>query len=62
MCIRDRGDTESSTDDNNAVEGDTESGTEDNSGYVDEETLNNGVSELINLSMSALLDLSLIHI
>ena len=34
---------EDAVDDDNAVEGDTESSTEDNSGYVDEETINNGV-------------------
>lgn len=33
--------------DDNAVEGDTESSTEDNSGYVDEETINNGVRKTV---------------
>ena len=46
------GDTESSTDDNNAVEGDTESGTEDNSGYVDEETINNGVRKTVDVTIA----------
>lgn len=34
--------------DDNAVEGDTESSTEDNSGYVDEETINNGVRKTVD--------------
>ena len=50
------GDTESSTDDNNAVEGDTESGTEDNSGYVDEETINNGVRKTVDVTITGVLD------
>ena len=50
------GDTESSTDDNNAVEGDTESGTEDNSGYVDEETINNGVRKTVDATIAGVTD------
>ena len=50
------GDTESSTDDNNAVEGDTESGTEDNSGYVDEETINNGVRKTVDVNIAGVTD------
>lgn len=50
------GDTESSTDDNNAVEGDTESGTEDNSGYVDEETRNNGVRKTVDVTIAGVTD------
>lgn len=50
------GDTESSTDDNNAVEGDTESGTEDNSGYVDEETINNGVRKTVDVTIVGVTD------
>ena len=50
------GDTESSTDDNNAVEGDTESGTEDNSGYVDEETINNGVRKTVDVTVAGVTD------
>lgn len=50
------GDTESSTDDNNAVEGDTESGTEDNSGYVDEETINNGVRKPVDVTIAGVTD------
>ena len=49
-------DTESSTDDNNAVEGDTESGTEDNSGYVDEETINNGVRKTLDVTIAGVTD------
>ncbi len=48
--------TESSTDDNNAVEGDTESGTEDNSGYVDEETINNGVRKTVDVTIAGVTD------
>ena len=36
--------------DDNAVEGDTESSTEDNSGYVDEETINNGVRKTVDVA------------
>lgn len=50
------GDTESSTDDNNAVEGDTESVTEDNSGYVDEETINNGVRKTVDVTIAGVTD------
>lgn len=50
------GDTESSIDDNNAVEGDTESGTEDNSGYVDEETINNGVRKTVDVTIAGVTD------
>lgn len=50
------GDTESSTDDNTAVEGDTESGTEDNSGYVDEETINNGVRKTVDVTIAGVTD------
>lgn len=50
------GDTESSTDDNNAVEGDTESSTEDNSGYVDEETINNGVRKTVDVNIAGVTD------
>ena len=50
------GNTESSTDDNNAVEGDTESGTEDNSGYVDEETINNGVRKTLDVTIAGVTD------
>lgn len=49
-------DTESSTDDNNAVEGDTESGTEDNSGYIDEETINNGVRKTLDVTIAGVTD------
>ena len=50
------GDTESSTDDNNAVEGDTESSTEDNNGYVDEETINNGVRKTVDVTIAGVTD------
>ena len=50
------GDTESSTDDNNAVESDTESSTEDNSGYVDEETINNGVRKTVDVTIAGVTD------
>lgn len=50
------GGTESSTEDNNAVEGDTESGTEDNSGYVDEETINNGVRKTVDVTIAGVTD------
>ena len=50
------GDTESSTDDNNAVEGGTESSTEDNSGYVDEETINNGVRKTLDVTIAGVTD------
>ncbi len=50
------GDTESSTDDNNAVEGGTERSTEDNSGYVDEETINNGVRKTVDVTIAGVTD------
>jgi len=50
------GDTESSTDDNNAVEGGTEISTEDNSGYVDEETINNGVRKTVDVIIAGVTD------
>lgn len=50
------GDTESSTEDNNAVEGGTESSTEDNSGYVDEETINNGVRKTVDVTIAGVTD------
>lgn len=49
-------DTESSTEDNNAVEGGTESSTEDNSGYVDEETINNGVRKTLDVTIAGVTD------
>ena len=42
--------------DDNAVEGDTESGTEDNSGYVDEETINNGVRKTLDVTIAGVTD------
>lgn len=50
------GDTESSTDDNNAVEGDTESSVDDNNGYVDEETINNGVRKTVDVAIAGVTD------
>ena len=50
------GNTESSTDDNNAVEGGTESSTEDNRGYVDEETINNGVRKTVDVTIAGVTD------
>ena len=50
------GDTESSTDDNNAVEGDTESSIDDNNGYVDEETINNGVRKTVDVTIAGVTD------
>ena len=50
------GDTESSTDDNNAVEGDTESSVDDNNGYVDEETINNGVRKTVDVTIAGVTD------
>ena len=50
------GDTESSTDDNNAVEGDTESSVDDNNGYVDEETINNGVRKTLDVTIAGVTD------
>lgn len=43
-------------DDDNAVEGDTESSTEDNSGYVDEETINNGVRKTVDVTIAGVTD------
>lgn len=48
--------TESSTDDNNAVEGDTESSVDDNNGYVDEETINNGVRKTVDVTIAGVTD------
>lgn len=46
--------------DDNAVEGDTESSTEinteDNSGYVDEETINNGVIKTVDVTIAGVTD------
>lgn len=46
--------------DENAVEGDTESSTEsnteDNSGYVDEETINNGVRKTVDVTIAGVTD------
>lgn len=46
--------------DDNAVEGDTESSTEinteDNSGYVDEETINNGVRKTLDVTIAGVTD------
>ena len=42
--------------DDNAVESDTESGTEDNSGYVDEETINNGVRKTLDVTIAGVTD------
>lgn len=42
--------------DDNAAEGDTESGTEDNSGYVDEETINNGVRKTVDVTIAGVTD------
>lgn len=42
--------------DDNAVEGDTESSTEDNSGYVDEETINNGVRKTVDVTIVGVTD------
>ncbi len=50
------GNTESSTDDNNAVEGDTESSVDDNNGYVDEETINNGVRKTVDVTIAGVTD------
>ena len=50
------GDTESGTDDNNAVEGDTESSVDDNNGYVDEETINNGVRKTVDVTIAGVTD------
>ena len=50
------GNTESNTDDNNAVEGDTESGTEYNNGYIDEETINDGVRKTVDVTIAGVTD------
>lgn len=42
--------------DDNAAEGDTESSTEDNSGYVDEETINNGVRKTLDVNIAGVTD------
>lgn len=42
--------------DDNAAEGDTESSTEDNSGYVDEETINNGVRKTLDVTIAGVTD------
>lgn len=42
--------------DENDVEGDTESSTEDNSGYVDEETINNGVRKTVDVTIAGVTD------
>lgn len=42
--------------DENAVEGGTESSTEDNSGYVDEETINNGVRKTVDVTIAGVTD------
>ena len=47
---------EDAVDDDNAAEGDTESSTEDNSGYVDEETINNGVRKTLDVTIAGVTD------
>lgn len=47
---------EDAVDDDNAVEGDTEISTEDNSGYVDEETINNGVRKTVDVTIAGVTD------
>ena len=42
--------------DDNAAEGDTESSTEDNSGYVDEETIINGVRKTVDVTIAGVTD------
>lgn len=42
--------------DDNAVEGGTESSTEDNSGYVDEETINNGIRKTVDVTIAGVTD------
>lgn len=42
--------------DDNAAEGDTESSTGDNSGYVDEETINNGVRKTLDVTIAGVTD------
>lgn len=47
---------EDASSDDNAVEGDTESSTEDSSGYVDEETINNGVRKTVDVTIAGVTD------
>lgn len=47
---------EDASSDDNAAEGDTESSTEDNSGYVDEETINNGVRKTVDVTIAGVTD------
>lgn len=42
--------------DDNAVESDTESSIEDNSGYIDEETINNGVRKTLDVTIAGVTD------
>lgn len=42
--------------DDNAAEGNTESSTEDNNGYVDEETINNGVRKTVDVTIAGVTD------
>lgn len=42
--------------DDNTAEGDTESSTGDNSGYVDEETINNGVRKTLDVTIAGVTD------
>lgn len=42
--------------DDNAAEGDTENSTGDNSGYVDEETINNGVRKTLDVTIAGVTD------
>lgn len=42
--------------DDNAVEGDTESSVDDNNGYVDEETINNGVRKTVDVTIAGVTD------
>ncbi len=47
---------EDAVDDDNAVEGGTEISTEDNNGYVDEETINNGVRKTVDVTIAGVTD------
>lgn len=47
---------EDASSDDNTAEGDTESSTEDNSGYVDEETINNGVRKTVDVTIAGVTD------
>lgn len=47
---------EDASSDDNAVEGDTESSTEDSRGYVDEETINNGVRKTLDVTIAGVTD------